>query len=796
MQDKYDPREVEPRIKLFWRENKIFIFDKDSDKPIFSIDTPPPTVSGLIHVGHILAYSPVEFIARYKRMRGFNVFYPMGFDDNGLASERYVEQKLGIKAVDMPRNEFKELCLKETKIGGDEFRKVFEEIGISVDWSLIYSTINDLCQRISQKSFIELYKKGKVCKQETPVTWCTSCQTAIAQAELEDFKRKTTLYTIYFDLAGSKEKIKIATTRPEMLAACVGIFVHPDDKRYMHLVKSKAIVPIFGQEVPIMEDEKVDMEFGTGMVMICTFGDKTDIEWWLKHKLPSEIIINSDGKLNEKAGKYKNMKLADARKEILEKLETMGYILKKEEIEQTVNVHERCGTPIEFYVSDQWYVKVLDIKKELLEQGEKIRWYPDYMRIRYRQWVEGLNSDWCISRQRYYGVPFPLWYCEKCNKIILADEDKLPVDPLRDKPNKKCSCGSEEFRPDTDVMDTWATSSLTPLINAKWEEKDSVMEKIYPADLRPQGYDIIRTWAFYTIVKSYLHTNSVPWNDVMINGMGLDPKGKPMHKSRGNVIDPLEVKEKYSADALRFWVATAKLGSDLPYQEKDVVTGQKTLTKLWNASRFVSQFIYKAKKPELRIMDRWLLSKLMKLVETCTQKFEIYEYADAKQETEVFFWHTFADNYLEIVKHRAYADEDSACWTLYKSLFTILKLFSPIIPFITEEIYQKLFRVDQKDVSIHVSSWPEVEKELMDEEAEEIGDMAVAIVSALRQYKSGNGLALNSPVEKLVIECDDKAKGKIEKILDDVKGAMNIEEIEFGKGEIEVEGYKIKISVK
>lgn len=795
MQDRYDPKEVEPRIKLFWNENKIFVFDKSSKKPVFSIDTPPPTVSGLIHVGHVLGYSAVEFIARYKRMRGFNVFYPMGFDDNGLPSERYVEKKLGIRAIDMSRKEFIELCLKETKIGGDEFRKVWEELGISVDWSLIYSTINELCQRISQKSFIELYKKGRICKQETPVTWCTSCQTAIAQAELEDLKRKTVLYTIYFDLAGSEEKIKIATTRPEMLAACVGIFVHPEDKRYAQFVKSKAIVPIFGQEVPIMQDEKVDMEFGTGMVMICTFGDKTDIEWWLKHKLPLEIIISKDGRLNEKAGNYNGMKLLDAREQILEKLRIMDYVIEKEEIEQTVNVHERCGTPIEFYVSDQWFIKVLDLKRELLEQGEKIRWYPDYMRIRYRQWVEGLNSDWCISRQRYYGVPFPLWYCEKCNEVILADDEDLPVDPLRDKPSKKCSCGSENFRPEADVMDTWATSSLTPLINAKWKEKES-RENIYPMNLRPQGCDIIRTWAFYTIVKSYLHTDSVPWNDIMINGMGLDPKGKAMHKSRGNVIDPLKVKEKYSADALRAWVATAKLGSDLPYQEKDVVTGQKTLTKLWNASRFVSQFISNKKMPELQIMDKWLLSKLMKLIETCTQKFDVYEYADAKQETEVFFWHTFCDSYLEIVKHRAYADEDSACWTLYKSLLTILKLFSPIIPFITEEIYQKLFRVDQEDVSIHVSSWPEFEKELVDEEAEEIGDMAVAIVSAIRQYKSGKGLALNSPIEKLTIECDDITKEKIEKVLADIRGTMNIEEVEFGKGEIEVEGYKIRLNAK
>ena len=795
MQKKYDPKEVEPRIIKFWKDCKIFAFDKDSDKPVFSIDTPPPTVSGTIHVGHVLGYSPVEFIARFKRMNGFNVFYPMGFDDNGLPSERYVEKKIGKRAVDMSRKEFVELCLNQTKIGGDEFRKVWEELGISVDWSLIYSTINELCQRISQKSFIELYKKGRIEKQKSPVTWCTTCQTAIAQAELEDLERKTTLYTIYFNLADSKEKIKIATTRPEMLAACVGIFVHPEDERYMQLVGSKAIVPIFGQEVPIMEDEKVDKDFGTGMVMICTFGDKTDIEWWIKHKLPLKVIIDKKGKLNELSGEYKDMKLLDARKEILEKLESMNYIVEKEEIEQTVNVHERCGTPIEFYVSDQWYIKILDLKRELLEQGQKIIWYPDYMKVRYMQWVEGLNSDWCISRQRYYGVPFPLWYCEDCGNVILAEEKDLPVDPLRDKPSKGCSCGSSKVKPETDVMDTWATSSMTPLINGRWKENDSIMDNIYPMSLRPQGCDIIRTWAFYTIVKSYFHTDSVPWKHIMINGMGLDPKGKPMHKSRGNVIDPLEVKEKYSADALRFWVATARLGNDLPYHEKDVVTGQKTLTKLWNASRFVSQFISKKGEPELALMDKWLLSKITKLVDSCTKKFDEYHYADAKQEIEVFFWHIFCDQYLEVVKHRAYGEDDSANYTLYKSLLTILKLFAPIIPFITEELYEKLFKLEEKDVSIHVSSWPEVEKEFLNEEIEEIGDMTVAIISSLRQYKSNNEMALNTPLEKLTIECDKETKKKLEKTFDDIKGTMKVEEIGFGKGDIEVEGYKIKIKV-
>jgi valyl-tRNA synthetase len=799
----YNPKEVEPRIMKFWDESKTFSFDSSSSKPVFSIDTPPPTISGTIHVGSVLGYASSEFIARYKRMKGFNVFYPMGFDDNGLASERYVEKKMGIKAVDMPRSEFVQVCLRETQNDEKEFRRIWEELGISVDWSLTYRTINELCQRVSQKSFIEIYKKGKAYRQEAPVTWCTCCQTAIAQAELEDAQRKTVLNTICFGLKDSDDKLKIATTRPEFLAACVGVFVNPSDKRYSELIGKTAIVPIFGYEVPIMADEKVDVEFGTGIVMVCTFGDKTDVEWWMKHKLPLKLIIDKQGRLNEIAGKYKGLRLEDSRKQILDELGSMGCLIEQKDIEQVVNVHERCSTPIEFFVSKQWYIRILDSKDKFLEMGDKIRWHPEHMRTRYRQWVEGLNADWCASRQRYFGVPFPVWYCKDCGAILIANEEDLPVDPLRDKPKTKCKCGSGEFEPDKDIMDTWATSSVTPLINCKWKEKDSYMGMLYPMSLRPQGYDIIRTWAFYTIAKNYFHENSIPWKEIMINGMGQDSKGKKMSKSKGNVVEPMPIKEKYSADALRYWVATARLGSDLPYQEKDVVTGQKTLTKLWNASLFCSNFIKKMEKPELKLMDRWLMSRLTLMVKQATESFEEYEYTDAKQAVDNFFWHTFCDNYLEIAKARAYAGDDSAKWTLYQSLLTMLKLFSPIIPFVTEEIYQNLFRGGEKDNSIHNSKWPEFDESLFDDDAQKVGEVAVAIISAVRQFKSKRGLALNTPVKKLVIECSDKEmapssaieKSMIERVAEDIKGTMKVESLEFGSGEVPVEGYQIKLAI-
>lgn len=790
----YDPKEAEPRIQKFWEKKKLFDFDPKSKKPVYSIDTPPPTVSGLIHVGHVLAYSPAEYIARFWRMMGYNIFYPMGFDDNGLASERFVEKKLGVKAVYMPREQFIKLCLKETKIGGDEYRDVWQKLGISVDWSLTYSTINPLCQKISQLSFIDLYKKGRVYKQEGPTLWCPVCRTAIAQAELEDLSRKTALSTIVFDLKDSEEKIKIATTRPELLSACVGIFVNPGDSRYKNLVGKRAIVPIFNQDVPIMEDEKVDKEFGTGIVMICTFGDRTDIEWWQKHKLPLRIAIDKDGKLNENARKFKGLDLVQAKQKIIEELRAEGRLLEQKEIEQTINVHERCKTPVEFYISSQWHIRILDMKEKWLELGEKIKWHPDYMKVRYKQWVEGLNSDWCISRQRYYGIPFPVWYCKKCGQMTIAEEKNVPVDPIVSKPKKACSCGSKDFEPDRDVMDTWTTSSLTPLICT--ELGKNLKKKIYPFSLRPQGYDIIRTWAFYTIVKNWLHEKSIPWKAVMANGMGLDPKGKAMHKSRGNVVEPLPVKEKYSADALRYWATSVRLGEDLPYHEKDVIRGQKLVTKLWNASKFTGANIKAVKKSKLTTIDRWILSKLMKVVSSATESFKACEYSQAKSETEAFFWHEFCDNYLEMVKHRLYRNKNkkAAQHTLYKTLLTVLKLLSPVIPHITEEIYQLYFKKYEKDVSIHVSPWPKVEK-LIDKKSEEAGELAKVVISALRQFKSSRKLPLNAEIKKIVL--DKKLKSKIKAVENDIKGTMKVKKIEFGKAkEIEIPELKIKLDIK
>ncbi len=453
-----------------------------------------------------------------------------------------------------------------------------------------------------------------------------------------------------------------------------------------------------------------------------------------------------------------------------------------------MNVHERCGTPVEFYVTPQWFIKILDIKDELLRQGEKLQWHPEHMKVRYDNWINGLKWDWCISRQRYFGVPFPLWYCKKCGAVALAEESQLPVDPVATQPLHPCKkCGSTEFEPEKDVMDTWATSSVTPLINANWGEPDSIMDKIYPMSMRPQSHEIIRTWLFYTVIKSYLHTHSLPWSDVMISGQGLDPNGKAMHKSKGNIIEPLPIVEKYSADAVRWWAASAKLGDDLAFKEKEVVYGQKFVNKLFNASRFVSIHIkdYEPVEPELELIDKWLLTKLNDTILESTESFERYEYSKAKMLIEQFFWGDLCDNYLEIVKDRLYKKEENgksgkaAVYTVYVALLNSLKMLGPFTPHITEDIYQRMFRQNEGAVSLHVSTWPVQHFAWSDIEALKLGNMAVTMISSLRQYKNSQNMAQNAPIAKLVISGDvlEADVKLIEKVL---KDTMKIGEITYG----------------
>ena len=804
----YNAHDSEKKWQEFWSKEGVYKFDftnLDRSK-VFSIDTPPPTVSGKMHMGHAFSYSQADFIARYKRMRGYNVFYPFGFDDNGLATERFVEKKIGKKANQMKRSEFIDACLRETREIEAQLKNDWSSLGLCVDWGINYRTISKEVIRKSQLSFVELYKMGRVYRKESPTLWCPECQTAIAQVELEDKEIESYFNDILFELENG-EKIKIATTRPELLPACVAVFVHPEDGRYKNLIGKKAKVPLMNFYVPIIADRRADPSKGTGVVMCCTFGDQTDMEWWKAYNLPLKIVIGKDGKMNEKAGKYKGLNVKEARKQIIEDLKKAKLLVEQRKIKHMVNVHERCGTEIEFLVTKQWFIRYLDLRDEFLKMGDSIKWYPEHMKSRLENWIKGLQWDWCISRQRFFGVPFPVWYCKNCGEPIIADESELPVDPTEQKPKvKKCpKCGSTEFIPEKDVLDTWATSSLTPQITLKWKDDDDFFNKMFPMDLRPQAHDIISFWAFNTIVKSYLHNKKMPWKNIMISGWALDEHGKKMSKSKGNVIDPKDMLKKYNADSLRWWAASSKLGEDLWFDEKEFINGQRFITKLWNASRFVITHLKNYKpspineKTVTNDIDKWILSRLNNLINVVTEGMEKYEYVRLRLNVEDFFWHDFCDNYLELVKNRLYDKDkysdkevESALSTLYYSLLTVLKLISPITPHITEEIYQLYFRKYEKKKSIHISSWPEYRKEFDFSNVEESVDLAIEVLSLVRKFKSDNRMSLKKGIRELVIDAKPELEKKLRQVINDIKPAARYDRIEFRKlsKEEKSSGYK------
>jgi|TARA_B100001971_G_scaffold179801_1_gene175496 valyl-tRNA synthetase len=771
---KYNVKETEEKIKEFWEKNKIYKTNLKAKK-IYSIDTPPPTVSGKMHIGHVFQYSQQDFITRFRRMNQ-EVFCPFGTDDNGLPTERLVEKLNNVKSKEMPRADFIELCLKTLKKITPEFIQDWKNIGISADYDISYSTIDKNSQKLSQKSFIDLFKAGEVYKKDFPTIWCPECQTTIAQAELEDKENSTLFSTIKFK--SDRKDLLIATTRPELIGACVAVFINPNDKRYKNLIGKKAKIPLFEYEVPIIADKSADIEKGTGVLMICSYGDKFDVDAINRHKLKPRLILNKNGTLNISG--YNRLRIKEARKRILNDLKEKGLIKESKQIEHVVNVHDKCGTEIEFLPTEQWFIKMLDKKKALIKQGEKINWYPQFMFKRFKNWIEGLEWDWSISRDRHFGIPIPVWHCKKCNEIILPLEKELPVDPIQIK--KICSKCKTEAEPEKKVLDTWATSSLTPQICSSL-----IKNKVkIPFSLRNNASDIIRTWDVYTVTKSYLHEKEIPWKDMMVSGF-VTLKGEKMSKSKGNTIEPQAIMGKFGADALRFWAAGSKLGSDLDYQEKDVVTGKKFITKIFNASKFVFMNLkdYNGKKPKkLERLDEEFLKHLEHLVRNVTGSFERYNYSIAKSKTEQFFWHDFADNYIEIVKKRIYQNKkgkESAKYTLYKSLLTILKLISPIMPFITEEIYQTYFKKTEKDKSIHISRWPEFGK---DTQPSGYFTMFCAYLASIRQAKTKNKKSMNA---EIILTFDKKYKKVLEReeMLEDFKDVTNSKEIKEGKFRVE-----------
>ncbi len=787
----YNPKESEPKWLEFWDKEKVYAFDPQSNAEVYSIDTPPPTMSGRMHIGHSFSFSQQDFVARFQRMLGKNVFYPFGTDDNGLATERMIEKMKNVKGQFMQRQEFVKLCYKTVEEMRDDFVYDWKRIGISADFGTFYSTIDRHSQKVSQKSFIELYKSGRQYRKEGPTIWCPECRTAIAQVEMKDEEKMANLVHIEVKTESGKSLV-FATTRPELYHSCVGISVNPNDERYKSYIGQKVIMPLTNARIEITSDEIIEPGFGTGVVYFCSSGDAQFLDWETRHNIKDKIyILNFDGTMNEKAGSYRGLTIAETRKKIVEDLSKLGAVKKIEPLSHAVNVHERCATAVEYMVSKQWYIRYLDLKDDFIEYGRKIKWHPEHMRARYENWIKGLKWDWNISRQRHFGIPIPVWYCNKCGEITVADEKQLPVDPLVDKPSADCKCGSNDFTGEKDVLDTWATSSLTPDIAIELFRGTSIHENLFPMSLRPQAHDIITFWLFNTVVKSYFHHRNVPWENVMISGWALDPHGKKMSKSKGNVIDPKDVIAKHSADSLRFWAAGSRLGDDLPFQEKDLVTGDKFATKLWNASKFAFMHLAdygkeegKEQKPaRLELMDKWILSKLTRILKESTEKFMNYEYSHTKLEAETFFWHTFCGNYLEIIKDRLYNAQKrgsdsrlSAQYGLYHSLLAIIKLMAPITPFITEEIYQAYYKKHEKIKSIHLAKWPEIK--MIDEHAEKIGDFVVKVVEFARKQKSEKNISLKTPIKKLIIKSKVEEKD-FDAVEADIKAATNAELIVY-----------------
>jgi valyl-tRNA synthetase len=786
----------EKKWSRYWQKEKIYKFQPKKNQEIYSIDTPPPTLSGKMHIGHAFSYTQQDIIARYQRMRNKSVFYPFGTDDNGLATEKLVEKENKIRIFDIGRKDFIKLCQKTIKKLRPDFIKDWKDIGMSCDFSLEYSTISQEVQKISQAYFIDLYKKNRVYRKKSPTIWCPVCQTAIAQAEMEDKEKQSFFNEISFKV--NQDEIIIATTRPELLASCVALFVHPSDKRFKKFLGKQALVPIFNQKVKIMQDKLVDPEKGTGAVMCCTFGDLNDIEWFLGYNLDLRISINNDGKLNELAGPFQGLSINQAREKIIEELKKRKQLIKQEQIKHTVNVHERCGTAIEIIPTKQWFIKYLDLKKEFLKMGDKLSWTPLHFKSRYSNWVKNLKWDWCISRQRYFGVPFPVWYCQHCQKEVLAKKSDLPIDPIQTKPKAKC-CGKNDFIPEKDVFDTWATSALTPQISQSLIKNKIIRKKIWPMSLRPQAHDIINFWLFYTLARSKIHFNKLPWQKTVISGFVLDEKGEKMSKSKGNVVDPREIISKYSADALRYWASGIGFGEDLRWSEKEVNNGRKLIIKISNIFKFSMIHLKNyqpSKKTKFEPEDEWILSKLEKTLKNYLDCFEKYQYQKARKLVDSFFWNDFCANYIEMIKSRLYNKKrnfSAALFVLYHCLFEIIKLYACFIPFLTEEIYQQYFKKFNKEKSVHLTKLSQPNKKLFFSQSEKNIDQIIEIIQAIRKFKSENNLALSQEISLLEIETKQK---DIEKYFEMIKDVLSIKEIKINKGNIKVNKiFSIKISV-
>jgi valyl-tRNA synthetase len=787
----YDHQAVEAAVRALWESHDVYRYDRAGRGPVFSVDTPPPTVSAAhLHVGHAMSYSQPDFIVRYRRMRGQRVFYPIGFDDNGLPTERYVEQAHDVRAVDMPRAEFVALCLAETRRTAETYEDLWRRLGLSLDWSLRYSTIDARCQLTAQTSFIKLHEAGYLRRAQDPVLWCPEDRTSLAQADVEDLERTGRLHTIRFPThLPNPLRLEIATTRPELLPACVALYHHPSDVRYAGL--ERATVPLFGYEVPVLADEDVDPEYGTGLMMVCTFGDSEDVLRWRRDQLALRLAVQPDGRLGELAGEFAGLPVTQARAAIVTRLDEAGLLTASVPVRQVVGVHDRCQTPVEFQIRPQWFIAVRENADRFRARAAELEWIPPFMRRRLEDWIDGLKWDWNITRQRRYGVPFPVWFCASCDAPVLARLEDLPVDPLADRPPRRAcpSCGNGELVGEPDVMDTWMTSSLTPQINDGWA-LGGTDPALAPMSMRVQAFEIIRTWLFYSVVQSELLFGRLPWRTALISGWGLNEQGKKVSKrdldrsTRPNGYNryvPDDVMAKYGADALRLWATRGRIGTDLRYNEKDVRTGRKFTVKLWNVGRFLSinvgdlDFSAAAPAPQERnLVDRWVLSHLADAVDEATAAFEAHDYMQAYLAASRMFWSIYCDRYIEMVKDRA--GQASARWTLWESYRVLLGLFAPFAPFVTEHMYQRFYRDHEDAVSLHLTRWPAADPRWASDRA--AVDQLAVILDATRVLRSGLRLGNSARLSRLILQAHSpQAKELLDQIAEPLRVAARADAV-------------------
>ncbi len=815
VKERYEPFAKEKYWQDFWEKEGVYRFNPEQPGRVFTIDTPPPTISGSLHLGHIFSYTQAEIITRFKRMQGLNVRYSFGLDNNGLPTERLVEKETGIRGNNVGLEDFTRICLEVTEKYKHLYEDLWKSIGLSVDWRLEYSSISPEVQRIAQSTFKELYEMGAIYKKNAPALYCTECHTSFAQAEKEDKEKEAVFYDLAFKTEGGQELI-IATTRPELLPACSAVFVHPDDTRFTDLVGKKVITP-FGHEVEIMTDEKVEKEKGTGAVMCCTYGDETDIYWAKKHNLPEKIILNKDGKLQgvKEIPQLEGKNVKEAREIIVAKLKTDGVIRKESQIKHNVDVHERCGTPVEFLPTTQWFVKILDMKERMLEAGNKINWHPEHMKKRYEDWINGLKWDWCISRERFYGIPIPVFNCDKCDHIMVPSIDEMPIDPKKEKDLQVCpTCKIGNMIPEKSVLDTWFTSALSTEINNSHPLNGKLNGEMFPMSMRPQAHDIIRTWAVYSILMSLYKHNNIPWENLMISGHILVQKGEKISKKTGGgKYKPEDLINQKSADAIRYAMSGSSLGKDTYFDEKEVEKGKKLVTKLYNAGKLI---LIKLKgfdsKIELRntnleAIDQWILNRSVETAQKMAVALEKYEYSQARQIFEDFFWREFCDNYLEIVKKRLSIEsvddklKISAQYACYHSFLNILKMASPFIPHITEEMFHAdivtkkegdntvesvnsnsssgYFSTYEGIKSIHNTLWPSVKIEYTNDKNGENADFVLSVISEIRKYKTDNKIKLGTPVSVLKIRCSELQKTMLNDFLNDIASLSRAEKIEI-----------------